>query len=139
MVKTLNASSLTCSLKGIISSLITVVILFPLCAWTLTLLSDPRTLISVLPKVISVLSALIGGFVCGRCGSDKAVLSALICGTALYAATVTVCLILGGSLLSVPVGLVCTVIPSVLGALIGIPKEKSAGAKRRALIKKLGR
>ena len=139
MVKTINASDFTCSLKGLLSSLCASVLTLPITAWALTRAADPQALISVLPKLIAAASALLGGIVCAGCGSSRPILASTVCGVMLFVLNTSISLAIGGSLLSIPLGILGTILPAILGGLIGMPKEKSAGAKRRALIRKIKR
>lgn len=139
MVKTVNASALTCALRGVISYAIASVILIPVSAWALTLSDDPSMMIAVLPKLIAALSALLGGFICVRGRAAHPLLSSVICGGIIYLVSSALSLILGGSLLSLLIGLICTLVPAVLGGVIGMPREKSSGAKRRAMMKRFAK
>ena len=139
MVKTVNASALTCSMKGVGIAAGTIAALIPLSAFFLTKADDPSTFIAFVPKLITVLASILGGIICAKGRSARPILSAVICGAILFTVITAISLMAGGSILSIPVGLLCSFVPSVIGGFIGIPKEKSAGAKRREMMKKLNR
>lgn len=139
MVKTVNASPFICALKGAVMALALSLIAMPIAAWALSGTADPESFIFVTPKAIQLVSAVIGGIVSARCRGNKGFISPLISG-AIYSAVV----IIGGVVseaqtVHMIIMIALILIMSVLGGIIGIPKEKSAGAKRREMIKKLNR
>ena len=139
MVKTVNASPVLCAMKGIFASIITSVVLIPLTAWAISFCDDPRILISVTPKIISILSSLIGGIVCSKTDYNRSVAPSIICGTILFVTYATVSLILESGIIAVPLWLISTILPAFLGSIIGKPNEKSGKAKRRAIVKRLSK
>ncbi len=139
MVKTVNASPLICALKGTFTSLILSLVIMPVTAWILISTEDPESFIFVVPKAIQIITALIGGIVAARCRGSKGLITAFLSG-AIYSTVI----IIGGiaakaQTLTMIIMIILICVISVLGGIIGIPKEKSAGAKRREMIKKLNR
>lgn len=140
MIKTVNASPFMSALKGAIAALIISTALMFVSAIPLTNSTQLDMLTSVLPKASQVISALIGGIFAGRMSKDNTIISGLLCG-AMYGAVIVIgSLITGG--FNIVYSVIClslSALSSLLGAFIGVPKEKNEKSRRKALMKKLGK
>ncbi len=140
MIKTVNASPFMSALKGALAALIISTALMFISAIPLTNSTQLDMLTSVLPKALQVISALIGGIFASRMAKDNIVLCGLLCGTMYGAVIVIGSLITGG--FNIVYSVIClfvAALASLLGAVIGVPKEKGEKSRRRAMMKKLGR
>ncbi len=139
MIKTVNASPLIPALKAAGIAIAISLALILASAFFLTESSSLEALTGILPKVIQIIAVFIGGLASGRLSRGNALLTGAL-GGLIYGGVILIgSLISGGfdicySLLSLSVSAVL----SMLGALVGVPKEKDGKRRRRKMMKKLG-
>ncbi len=140
MIKTVNASPFTASLKGLALSALVTVGLLVISAIPLTESKDLEILSQILPKCIQALASLIGGAVTGRLLKEKAHIFGMLTG-AMYGVILVIGMILlgGFDIVKAVISLGIPTVMGLLGSFIGTPKEKSPSSKRRALMKKIGK
>ena len=140
MIKTVNASPFTSSLKGLAVSVTATALLLVISAIPLTESKELVLLSIILPKCIQALSALIGGIVTGRLVKERAHIFGMLTGAMYGLMLVTGMIFLGGfDVVKAVISLVLPTVMGFLGSFIGTPKEQSASSKRRAMLKRIGK
>lgn len=136
MIKTVNASPFIPALKGASIALgISLASVFA-SAFILKDVKQPELLIAVLPKVIQVISALVGGFFAGRFSGSRPYVSGAVCGLIISAVITVGALISSGFRLYYAVVSIITVTAaSVIGSLLSREKPKSGNARKKAIMK----
>ena len=136
MIKTVNASPLISAVKGALAAITVGFTLLLLSAACLTESKGLEMITAVLPKVIQVLSAIIGGFFAGRFSDSRPYVSAAISGVFFFFIITVGSIILGGfDPMYAIINLVGVTGSSVLGSLISKEKPKSSRSRKKAIMK----
>lgn len=138
MIKTVNASPFIPALKGAAVSLLFSGAAVLASAAFLTESKSLDIMTAVLPKVIQVISAIIGGFFAGRFSKERGYLSGILSGL-IFSAVITIGAIISSGF-ELYYALVCTITvtaASFIGSLISKDRGKSGAAKRKSIMKKM--
>lgn len=138
MIKTVNASPFIPALKGAAVSLL---ISFAAILASAAFLTESKALdlmTAVLPKVLQVISALVGGFFAGKFSKERPYLSGIISGL-IFSAVITVGALIssGFELYYAIVSTITVTAASFVGSLLSKDRGKSGAAKRRSIVKKM--
>ena len=136
MVKTVNASPIICALKGLIAAAVSSVSLLLILGIVLSKSDDPDAYIYIAPKIIQGISALVGGFVSSRF-AEKNLFSSVVFGIMFSLIITFTALISGGNALLALIMPIISIVLSILGGIIGIPKAKSSMSAKRTMMKKI--
>ena len=136
MIKTVNASPFIPALKGAFIALIFSVGATLASAFFLTESKNLDIMTSVLPKVLQVISALIGGFFAGKFAKERGYISGIFSGLIFSAIIVIGSLINSGfkfyySIISV----IAITTASLIGSLLAKDRGQSSAAKRKSIMK----
>lgn len=126
-------------LKGLGIALVTSVVLVLLFTWLLLQTPNPDALVSLASHGAQLLSIFVGAFLAARLHREKGVLIGILTGLGFAIVVLLGSLLLSGSypflitlllvLLFVGVG--------ALGGLLGVPREKSGTARRKAMMRRM--
>lgn len=136
MIKTVNASPYVKGILGALASCIISLALMVISSWILCNVSDPSLYIFALPKIIGVISALIGGIIVSG-NKESPIIPSLLSGVFFTLIIIIGAFIKSENLLLTLIVSILTIIASVLGGIIGKPKAKSTNATRKEMMKKL--
>ena len=138
MIKTVNASPIIPALIGAAAALITSIVSILVSAAFLSESKSLEIMTAVLPKILQVISALVGGFFAGKFSKERPYLSGIISGL-IFSTVITV-----GSLISSGFELYYAIVSTItvtaasfVGSLLSMDRGKNGAAKRRSIMKKM--
>ncbi len=136
MIKTVNASPFIPALKGAAVSLLFSVAAILASAFFLTESKSLDMMTAVLPKVLQVISALIGGFFAGKFSKERGYLSGIISGL-IFSAVIIIGSLIGSGfeLYYALVSTVTVTMASFIGSLLSKERGRSGAAKRKSIMK----
>ncbi len=138
MIKTVNASPFIPALKGAAVALLFSLAAVLASAFFLTESKSLDLMTAVLPKILQVVSALIGGFFAGKFSKERQYLSGIIGGLIFSAVIVVGSLISSGfELYYALVSMITVTMASFIGSLLAKDRGKSGAAKRKSIMKKM--
>lgn len=136
MIKTVNASPFIPALKGTAVSVLFSVAAILASAFFLTESKSLDLMTAVLPKVLQVISALLGGFFAGKFSKERPYLSGIISGLIFSTIILVGSLIISGFELYYAIVSTLTVtMAAFIGSLLAKDRGKSGAAKRKSIMK----
>ena len=136
MIKTVNASPLIPALKGTLIAVSVSAVSLLLASALLTESKGLDMISAVLPKIIQVVSAIIGGLIAGKASASRPYVSAVICGL-IFGGIITVGSVISGGFepIYTLISIATVTLSAFVGSLLSKEKPKSSHARKKAMMK----
>ncbi len=140
MIKTVNGTPIIPSLKGAAIAIGVSAAAILISGIFLTESKSLDMLVGVLPKIIQIVSSLIGGFAAAKLSKERSLLTSLISGLFYGVFIIIGSLISGGfELYYAVISLLSVTVASVIGSFFAKDRPKSGSARRRSMMKMMGK